>query len=406
MRDHGATSTTVQTPPSPVLAFTCRRPSRSIPWSSSPSGRTSASCWPPDSVSSSASSLSLSTGAGSSASFGPSAVRRRPASANGSRKRELAAPGAAADERRRQRDLPQEPLTALRPPEQPLDEDRERTPQCELVPDRLGKLERLDDLGRGPSPPHAPAVPSSRQAPGAPPVRPQSFGYGAARKPSKLTDLAHAELLELASPLLSERKQRERKRREELARALVGNDQHLPGARHVRRSECGKPAPGRAGAWIPGRADGGEGAPKRRLHAAVKTFDATRLEVDAAEVARLDREAAVLEPPQDLLPGLLGRGRVLVDEDELRARGERLPHAHARLDPLGLGRSRHRAEQRLLALGGRERCRAQGKARAGAQCRAELEARNEDAGHHRTYVLHEHVFAVKTWKIDVCEPSS
>src|SRR5439155_23274475 len=72
MRDQGATSTTVHTPPSPVLAFTCRRPSRSFPWSSSPSGRTSASCWPVDSVSSSASSFNLSTGAGNSASFGPS----------------------------------------------------------------------------------------------------------------------------------------------------------------------------------------------------------------------------------------------------------------------------------------------------------------------------------------------
>src|SRR5947207_8043068 len=50
--DHGATSTTVQTPPSPVLAFTWRRPSRSIPCSSSHYGRTCASCCPVDSVSS------------------------------------------------------------------------------------------------------------------------------------------------------------------------------------------------------------------------------------------------------------------------------------------------------------------------------------------------------------------
>src|SRR4029453_5616059 len=97
--------------------------------------------------------------------------------------RELTAQGPAADERRRQRDLAQEPLASLRPAEQPFDEDRERASQSELVPDRLGKLERLDDLGRGPSPPHSPAVPSSRQAPGAPPVRPQSFGYRAAPRP-------------------------------------------------------------------------------------------------------------------------------------------------------------------------------------------------------------------------------
>ena len=72
-------------------------------------------------------------------------------------------------------------LVADGSPEEALDENRERAPQRELVPNRLGKLERLDELSRGPSSPHAPAVSSSRQAPGAPPVRPQSFGYGAAR---------------------------------------------------------------------------------------------------------------------------------------------------------------------------------------------------------------------------------
>src|SRR5439155_3287113 len=287
---------------------------------------------------------------------------------------QCASPRATADERRRQRDLSQEPLAALRPPEQALDENRERAPQRELVPDRLGKLERLDQLSRGPSPPHAPAVSSSRQAPGTPPVRPQSFGYGAARKPSKLTDFAHAELLELAPSLLSEGKQREGKRREELARALVGNDQNLPGARHVCRSESGKPAPGRAGAWIPGRANGSEGALERSRNAAVETFDTARLEIHTAGLGRLDRKTGVLEPAQDLLPRLFGRGRILLDEDELGAGGEPLPHAHARLDALRLGRSGHRAEQRLLALGGSRRGRPQRKARPSAQRRPQLEA--------------------------------
>ena len=62
-------------------------------------------------------------------------------------------------------------------------------------------------------------------------------------------------------------------------------------------------------------------------------------------------------------------GRILVDEDELGAGGEGLPHAHARLDPLRLGRGGHRTEQRLLALGGRERSGPQRKARSGAESR-------------------------------------
>jgi len=43
-RDHGATSTTAHTDPVPVLARTCRRPSRSRELTSSPAGSTSASC--------------------------------------------------------------------------------------------------------------------------------------------------------------------------------------------------------------------------------------------------------------------------------------------------------------------------------------------------------------------------
>ena len=213
-----------------------------------------------------------------------------------------------------------------------------------------GKLERLRQLLDLPATANLSSPLSSRQAPGAPPVRPQSFGYGAAWQPSKLTDTAHAELPELASPLPSEGEQREWKRREKLARALVGNDQNLPGPRNVRRSKCGKPAPGRASAWIPGRADGGEGALHGCLNAAVESFDAARLEERGAEVGGLDREPAVLEPPDDLLPGLLGRRRVGLDEHELGAGRQGLPHARARLDTFRVGRGGHRADQRLLAF--------------------------------------------------------
>src|SRR5438309_809214 len=84
IRDHGATSTTVQTEPEPVLARTCRSPSRRRVRSSAPAA-SSSSCRPAGSVSSTSSSRSSSTGPGSSASFGASAMRILPASALGSR---------------------------------------------------------------------------------------------------------------------------------------------------------------------------------------------------------------------------------------------------------------------------------------------------------------------------------
>src|SRR6266571_357369 len=76
IRDHGATSTTVQTEPEPVLARTWRRPSLRRLRSSAPAARSSS--WRPvDSVSSTSSRESASTGAGSSASRGASAIRMR-----------------------------------------------------------------------------------------------------------------------------------------------------------------------------------------------------------------------------------------------------------------------------------------------------------------------------------------
>src|SRR6266542_6103707 len=146
-------------------------------------------------------------------------------------------PRAAADEPRRQRDLSQCPPAALRPGEQPVEQDAERAPQRQLVSDRLGKLERLRQLRRWPAPAYAPARASSRQAPGAPAVRPQTFGHGATRKPGKLAKLLDPQLLQLFPTARVDRKQRQRQRREELPRALVRDDERLPRARHVRRRQ-------------------------------------------------------------------------------------------------------------------------------------------------------------------------
>src|SRR5947209_4835136 len=69
MRDHGATSTTLQTEPEPVLADTWRRPSLRRLRSSAPAA-SSSSWWPAGSVSCTSSMRSASTGAGRSASRG------------------------------------------------------------------------------------------------------------------------------------------------------------------------------------------------------------------------------------------------------------------------------------------------------------------------------------------------
>src|SRR2546428_8230925 len=63
-------------------------------------------------------------------------------------KRCAAPPRPAADEPCGQRELAHEPTPALGPRHQRLDERTECATQRELVADRLGKLERLDDLRR------------------------------------------------------------------------------------------------------------------------------------------------------------------------------------------------------------------------------------------------------------------
>ena len=71
---------------------------------------------------------------------------------------------------------------------------------------------------------------------------------------------------------------------------------------------------------------------ERRLEPAVQPLDPARLEVRDAERGRVDREAGILERADDLLPRLLGRRRVGLDEHELRARRERLAEPHPRPD--------------------------------------------------------------------------
>ena len=163
------------------------------------------------------------------------------------------------------------------------------------------------DIGRPSVGPTRAVVLASRQAPGAPAVRPQSFGDGATRQPGKLSDRSYSELLELLVALPLEREQRQRQRGEERPRAVVGDDQRLPGPRHVRRRERREAPLGRSRARIPGRPDRRERPLERRLEPAVEPLHPARLEEHRSRLGRLDREArrsraAAGSPPRPARP--------------------------------------------------------------------------------------------------------
>src|SRR5207302_8925720 len=99
-----------------------------------------------------------------------------------------------------ERDLADEAVAALRPRQDRLDQHPECTAERQLVPDRLRKLERLGKLGRRSATAHPRGRPASRQAPGAPAVRPQSSGDRASREPGKLSKPANSERFELLVP--------------------------------------------------------------------------------------------------------------------------------------------------------------------------------------------------------------
>ena len=126
-------------------------------------------------------------------------------------------------------DLADEAVATLGPRQRRLDERAECAPERELVSDRLGELERLRKLGRWAATAHARGRSASRQAPGAPAVRPQSFGDGATREPGKLSELSNSERFELFVALPFERQQAERQRREEAPDLFVAHDEQLPG---------------------------------------------------------------------------------------------------------------------------------------------------------------------------------
>ena len=165
----------------------------------------------------------------------------------------------------------------------------------------------------------------------------------------------------------------------------------------MRRSQGREPPLRSADARVPRRSDSGERPLQRRLEAAVEALDSARLEVDATDSGGFDRETGVLEPLQELLPFVLRGRRILLDERKVGAERERLPQPHPGLHARSLGGRRHRPEQRLLPRRRPKRSRPKRERRPLPQRRPQLESGDEKTCDHlRTYVLHEHMFAVKS----------
>ena len=371
MRDHGATSTTVETPPAPTAAFTWRRPSRSRPCSTSPSAATSSSCSPVCSASSDDLEPQLER---RRRQLGELRRRARRAAAPGRRSARAASPSGAT--RRRRRAAPRARPSSAAAPRVPAVRAGGRaapralagaSARCRPLPGTRASRARASAGRRRRDPP---VLLAPRQAPGAPAVRPQSFGHGATRQPGKLSDRANSRAppaprsgsRSSGSSVSGSGARNERVRSSETISACPGRATFAAASAANRRSA----APARG---VPDRPDRGERPLERRLEPAVEPLDALRLEVDRARLGRLDREARVLEPAQDLLPRLLDRGRVLLDELELRARRERLPEPHPRPHALRLRRPGHRADQRLRPGQRRERRRLRLRAAAGGAAR-------------------------------------
>src|SRR5262249_53455178 len=157
----------------------------------------------------------------------------------------------------------------------------------------------------------------------------------------------HSECFELLVAVALEREKRERERCEELRQLLFGDHDYLPGSRDRSCRQCGEPPAGGADPCIPLRPDGAERALERWLKPAIEASRAPRLEVRDAGGGRIDGEACVLERADDLLPPLLGPGRVGLDEHERRARGERLPQPHPWPHAKRLGRGGDGTDERL-----------------------------------------------------------
>src|SRR5215216_5809163 len=110
-------------------------------------------------------------------------------------------PRSASEEERGQGEERRRPPTTLRSREQTVDERRKRTPERELVRDRLGELELLGEVGRWSSRRHRRAVGSRRQPPRLGSVGAEAIGHRCAREPREFAEATDAELRKLLAAL-------------------------------------------------------------------------------------------------------------------------------------------------------------------------------------------------------------
>ena len=176
-------------------------------------------------------------------------------------------------------------------------------------------------------------------------------------------------------------------------RLAVVDDERPAGRRHGRRRQRSEAPGGRPHTSPPLLPDRVERQPQRLREPPGEPLHPPRLEVSAARLDRLDREACLLEPPQHGLPSLLDPGRVLLDALEPRAHGKRLgephPWSHARL----VGRAGAGPDERPRPGHRRERDRLPPELGPLHERSPEGEARNGQTGDHgnvcstRTHVL-------------------
>ena len=241
------------------------------------------------------------------------------------------------------------------------------------------------------------AAAASRQAPGAPAVRPQPFGNGATREPGKLSELSNSELLPAPrSARRSSGSSVERQRREELsACARRATTSTCPGRATRGRGERGEPALGRARRARPSAAPTAASARlQRRLEPAVEPLDTARLEVGDAR-ARPARPRS----PHPRAGGAISShacsaaGRVRVDEHERGQVASASPSRIPGRTPAASAAAVTGPEKRLLPAAGASAAGAQRSAGRRAQRRLQLEPGDDEAGDHgnvcstRTHVL-------------------
>ncbi len=340
------------------------------------------------------SSRSLSAGAGSSASFGASAARSRAGSAVGSRsvtvRRHEAPPTSRAQSATF---LGGRPARSGRASRRSTSTPSPRRSVSSL-PTASGNSSVSWSDSRRPSsaPPSRPALPSpgSRRA-GRPaptvrrrrhPVARQAVRSCVPRAPPAPRSGSRSS----GSSVSGSGARNERVRSSETISACPGRATFAAASAANRRSA----APARG---VPGRPDRRERPLERRLEPAVEPLDPLRLEVDGARLGRLDREAGVLEPAQDLLPRLLDRrpgpARRARAPGTSRAPPRAASPAARPSPPRRPSPSRSAAPSRAAARAPPAPPRAAGRRRSAAR---RSKAGMTTAAITGTYVLYEHMF--------------